>query len=61
LLGSLAAKKIEFGSPLPSTSLAPPKEIVLITNDAVLADVQEAVRNFDKLVPAHGLRVLANL
>jgi hypothetical protein len=60
LLRSLAAKKTEFGIPLPSISLAPPKEIVLTTNDAVLADVQEAVRNFDKLVPTHGLRVLAN-
>ncbi|KAI0279226.1 acyltransferase ChoActase COT CPT [Russula aff. rugulosa BPL654] len=58
MLGSLAAKKIDFGSPLPSTSLAPPKEIVLTANDAVLADVQEAVRNFDKLVAAHDLRVL---
>jgi carnitine O-acetyltransferase len=58
MLGSLAAKKIDFGSSLPSTSLAPPKEIVLTANDAVLADVQEAVRNFDKLVGAHDLRVL---
>jgi carnitine O-acetyltransferase len=58
MLGSLAAKKIDFGSPLPSTSLAPPKEIVLAANDAVLADVQEAVRNFDKFVAAHDLRVL---
>jgi len=58
MLGSLAAKKIDFGSPLPSTSLAPPKEIVLTASDAVLADVQEAVRNFDKLVAAHDLRVL---
>ncbi|KAF8500895.1 acyltransferase ChoActase/COT/CPT [Russula emetica] len=46
MLGSLAAKKIDFGSPLPTA------------NDAVLADVQEAVRNFDKLVAAHDLRVL---
>jgi carnitine O-acetyltransferase len=58
MLGSLAAKKIDFGPPLPSTSLAPPKEIVLAANDAVLANVQEAVRNFDKLVAAHDLRVL---
>ena len=58
MLGSLAAKKIGFGSSLPSASLAPPKEIVLIANDAVLADIQEAVRNFDKLVTAHDLRVL---
>lgn len=58
MLGALAAKKIDFGSPLPSTSLAPAKEIVLTANDAVLADVQEAVRNFDKLVAAHDLRVL---
>jgi hypothetical protein len=60
MLGSLAAKKIEF-SPLPSTSLVPPKEVVLTANDAVLADVQEAVRNFDKLVAAHhDRRVLEN-
>jgi carnitine O-acetyltransferase len=58
MLGSLAAKKIDFGSPLPSTSLAPPKEIALTTNDVVLADVQEAVKDFDKLVAAHDLRVL---
>ena len=58
MLGSLAAKKIDFGSPLPSTSLAPPKEIALTANDAVLADVQEAVTNFDKLVTSHDLRVL---
>jgi len=58
MLGSLAAKKIDFGSPLPSTSLAPPKEIVLTANDAVLADIQEAVRKFDKLVAAHDLCVL---
>lgn len=58
MLGSLAAKKIDFGSSLSSTSLAPPKEIVLTANDAVLADVQEAVTNFDKLVTAHDLRVL---
>lgn len=58
MLGSLAAKRIDFGSPLPSTSLAPSKEIVLTANDVVLADVQEAVRNFDKLVGAHDLRVL---
>jgi carnitine O-acetyltransferase len=58
MLGSLATKRIDFGNPLQSTSLAPPKEIVLTANDAVLADVQEAVRNFDKLVAAHELRVL---
>jgi carnitine O-acetyltransferase len=58
MLGSLDAKKIDFGSPLPSTSLTPPKEIVLSANDAVLADIQGAMRNFDKLVDAHDLRVL---
>jgi carnitine O-acetyltransferase len=58
MLGSLAAKKIDFGTPLPSTLLAPPKEIIFTANDAVLADVQEAVRNFDKLVAAHDLHVL---
>jgi carnitine O-acetyltransferase len=58
MLGSLDAKKIDLGSPLSSASLAPPKEIVLIANDAVLDDVQKAVRNFDKLVAAHDLRVL---
>jgi carnitine O-acetyltransferase len=58
MLGSLDAKKIDFGSPSPSTSLTPPKEIVLTANNAVLADVQEAVRNFDNLVGAQDLRVL---
>ena len=58
MLGSLDAKKIDLGSPLSSVSLAPPKEIVLIASDAVLADVRKAVRNFDKLVAAHDLRVL---
>jgi hypothetical protein len=54
MLGSLATKKIDIGSSLPNTWLAPSEEIVLTTNDAVLADVQEAVRNFDKLVAAQG-------
>ena len=58
MLGSLDAEKINFGSPFPSTSLTPPKEIVLIANDAVLADIHEAMRNFFKLVNAHELRVL---
>jgi len=58
MLGSLEAKKIDFGSPSPSTSLAPPEEIVLTANDVVLADVQQAERNFDKLVGAQELRVL---
>ena len=58
MLGSLAVKKVDFGSALQSTSLAPPKEIVLYANDAVLVDVQEAVKNFDKLVAAHDLHVL---
>lgn len=58
MLGSLAAKKVDFGSALQSTSLALPKEIVLAANDAVLADVQEAVKNFDKFVTAHDLHVL---
>ena len=58
ILGFIDAKKIDFGNPFPSTSLMPPKEFVLSANDAVLADVQEAVRNFDKLVDAHELRVL---
>ena len=58
MLGSLDAKKINFGSPFPSTSLTPPKEIVLTANDAVLADIQEATRNFDKLVNDQELRVL---
>jgi carnitine O-acetyltransferase len=58
ILGSLDAKKINFGSPFPSTSPTPPKEIVLTANDVVLADIQEAMRNFDKLINAHELRVL---
>jgi carnitine O-acetyltransferase len=35
-----------------------PNEIVLIFNDAIFADVEKAVRNFDKLVAAHDLRIL---
>jgi carnitine O-acetyltransferase len=59
MIGSLDAKEIDFESSLPSsTSLTLPKEIVLAANDVVLADVREAVRNFDNLVGAHDLRVL---
>ena len=58
MLGSLDAKKVDIGCSLISTSLTPPKEIVLTADDAVLADVQEAERNFDKLVGAQELRVL---
>ena len=58
MLGSIDAKNIDFGNPFPSTSLMPPKEIVLSANDAVLVDIQGAVRNFDRLVDAHELRVL---
>lgn len=58
ILGALAAKEIDFGSPSPSSLLAPPAEIVLAANDAVLADVKEAEKNFDKLVGAHDLQVL---
>jgi carnitine O-acetyltransferase len=58
MLGSLDAKKIDLGDPSPNMSLRPPKEIVLIANDAVLADVQQAEKSFDKLVGAHELCVL---
>ena len=58
MLGSLDAKKIDLGHPLPNVSLAPPKEIVLTANDAVLANIQQAEKNFDKLVGAHELCVL---
>lgn len=58
MLGSLEAKKIDLGHPSPNTSVNPPKEIVLEANNAVLADVREAEKNFDKLVGAHDLRVL---
>ncbi|KAI0260206.1 acyltransferase ChoActase/COT/CPT [Gloeopeniophorella convolvens] len=58
LLGSLAANEIDLGSPTPRASRAPPSEIVLTANDAVLADVKQAETNFDKLVGAHDLRVL---
>ncbi|KAF8272004.1 acyltransferase ChoActase/COT/CPT [Lactarius quietus] len=58
ILGSLAAKEIDLGSPSPSSLLTPPAEIVLTTNDAVLTDVKEAEKNFDKLVGAHDLQVL---
>ncbi|KAH8998487.1 acyltransferase ChoActase COT CPT [Lactarius akahatsu] len=58
ILGSLAADGIELGSPTPSTLLTPPSEIVLTANDAVLADVKEAEKNFDKLVGSHDLQVL---
>ena len=58
ILGSLAAKGIDLGSPSPSSLLTPPAEIVLTANDAVLADVKEAEKNFDKLVGAHDLHVL---
>ena len=59
ILGSLAAKEIDLGSPSPSSSLlTPPAEIVLTANDAVLADVKEAEKNFDKLVGSHDLQVL---
>ncbi|KAH9042175.1 acyltransferase ChoActase/COT/CPT [Lactarius pseudohatsudake] len=58
ILGSLAANEIELGSPSPSSMLTPPAEIVLAANDAVLADVKEAEKNFDKLVGSHDLQVL---
>ncbi len=58
ILGSLAAEEIELGSPSPSPLLTPPAEIVLAANDAVLADVKEAEKNFDKLVGSHDLQVL---
>ncbi|KAI9509186.1 acyltransferase ChoActase/COT/CPT [Russula earlei] len=58
VLGSLEAKKIDLGHPSPNTKLKPPKEIILTPNDAVLADIQEAEKNFDKLVGAHDLHVL---
>ncbi|KAF8263575.1 acyltransferase ChoActase/COT/CPT [Lactarius quietus] len=58
ILGSLAAKEIDLGSISPSSLLTPPAEIVLTANDAVLADVKEAEKNFDKLVGAHDLQVL---
>ncbi|KAH9002535.1 acyltransferase ChoActase/COT/CPT [Lactarius hatsudake] len=58
ILGSLAANEIELGSPSPSSMLTPPAEIVLTANDAVLADVKEAEKNFDELVGSHDLQVL---
>ncbi|KAH9080431.1 acyltransferase ChoActase COT CPT [Lactarius deliciosus] len=58
ILGSLAADGIELGSPTPSPLLTPPSEIILTANDAVLADVKEAEKNFDKLVGSHDLQVL---
>jgi carnitine O-acetyltransferase len=58
MLGSLDANEIYLGNPLPSISLTPPKEIILTADDAVHADIQDAMRNFDKLVDAHELRVL---
>ena len=58
MLGSLAAKGIDLGSPSPSSLLTPPAEIVLTANDAVLTDVKEAEKNFDKLVGSHDLQVL---
>ena len=58
MLGSLDANEIYLGNPLPSISLTPPKEIILTADDAVHADIQDAMRNFGKLVDAHELRVL---
>jgi carnitine O-acetyltransferase len=58
MLGSLDAKKIDLGHSLPNMSLRSPKEVVLVANNAVLEDIQEAEKNFDKLVGAHELRVL---
>jgi len=58
MLGSLDAKKIDLGHPSPNMSLTPAKEIVLTANVAVLADVQQAEKSFDKLVGAHELCVL---
>ena len=58
ILGALAAKEIDPGSSSPSSLLTPPAEIVLTANDAVLADVKEAEKNFDTLVGAHDLQVL---
>jgi carnitine O-acetyltransferase len=57
MLGCLDAKKINLDSPS-SSALAPPREIVLIANDAVFTDIKEAEKNFDKLVGAHELCVL---
>src|SRR5579863_6104709 len=58
MLGSLNAKKIDIGHPSPNISLTPPREIVLTANDTVLADIQEAEKNFDQLVGTHELCVL---
>jgi len=40
--------------------IIPPAEIVLTANDAVVADMKEAEKNFDKLVGSHDLEVLHN-
>ncbi|KAI0304336.1 acyltransferase ChoActase/COT/CPT, partial [Multifurca ochricompacta] len=58
ILGSLAKKEIDLGTSSSSSSLTPPSEIILTANDAVLADVKEAEKNFDKFVGAHDLCVL---
>jgi len=58
MLGSLDAKKIDLGHPSLNVYPTPPKEIVLTANDAVLSDIKQAERNFDKLVGAHELPVL---
>jgi carnitine O-acetyltransferase len=58
MMGSLDAKKIDFGHPSPNVSPTPPKEIVLRANDAVLSDIKQAEKIFDELVGAHVLRVL---
>jgi carnitine O-acetyltransferase len=58
MLGSLDAKKTDFGHPSPNVNPTPPKEIVLTANDAVLSDIKQAEKNFDELVGAHELRVL---
>ncbi|KAI0297636.1 acyltransferase ChoActase/COT/CPT [Russula brevipes] len=58
VLGSLDAKRIDLGHPSPGTSLAPPKEIIITANDTILADIQQAEKNFDNLIDAHELRVM---
>lgn len=58
VLGSLDAKRTDLGHPSPGTSLAPPKEIIITANDTILADIQQAEKNFDNLIGAHELRVM---
>ncbi|KAI0248595.1 hypothetical protein BJV78DRAFT_1363456 [Lactifluus subvellereus] len=52
MLGSLDAKKINLDPPTPSPPPTLPREVIPTANDAVLADIKQAEKNFDELVGA---------